>query len=1066
MLAALAVVLWVAPQEPTDLTPRFAVPEGMRVTRFAESPQLYNPTAIDVDDRNRIWVAEGVNYRKGGGRNPGRVHPDGERIVILEDADGDGVAEASKVFVEDPDLLVPLGIAVIGDSVYVSCSPSLIRYRDLDGDDRADEKTVVLTGFGGRDHDHGLHSVVAGPDGRLWFNAGNEGPHDVTDRDGFTLRTGRASDDGRTWVQGLVMRVDADGGSLMPIAHNFRNPYEVAIDAFGDLWQSDNDDDGNACCRTHWVMPGGDHGFTGDDGRRNWRRDLRGDQDVWVAHWHQDDPGVVPAGHRNGAGGPTGVCVYEEGLLPARFRGAVLNADAGRGLVYAHHPKVSESGFTFDVETLISARPSDDGRPAKWFRPSDVAVGVDGAVYVSDWYDPSVGGHGAGDREAYGRILRIAPAGAATAVVAPQDPIEALHAPALHARQAAWRWVGAGDPEAVRTRLLAAWRAESDTIRRARLVWLLAATDGGVALVRGFLPDMAEPRLRVAAARALVAAGAGAMAVASLLVDDPSPLVRREAALLLRDVPWEQDRDLLLKLARAHRVGDRTGVEALGLGAEGAEEELFARLLAERGESPTAWDPAFAEVAWRLHPVSAVPAFLARALARDLSETDQLRAVAALASVSDTRAAEAVLTVTEAAPTERVRAHAVAWLGRRVEGAWSDDRLRARLGALSREGAERAFASGVLRRGALEPFDIDVTGVRRIWLIAQDGGDGYSHDWATWGEVELVGEAGVSPLSAIPWIRATTGWGEVRKDRNCGGGPLQIRGQRFEHGIGTHAVSEVVFRLPDGVQRLRGRVGPDDGGTEQAGSASSVAFEIWVERPADRTAFLADRRVVEGGSAPLPDRIEAARRLTADSEGSLFLVGLQQAGKLPAPLAAAVSEPLRRHADLGVRVVAARAFAREGSAVLRFAPIDELAARAGDPGRGRDVFFGPKAACAACHRYGDAGRDLGPDLTRISDKLDARGLLANILDPSAAISFGYETWWVEKTDGTSLFGFLLADGPTLVLKDAAGGTHVVPAADVAQRTAQPVSLMPDTIALGLDEQELVDLVRFLLVKPR
>jgi len=93
MLAALAVVLSAVPQEPVDLSDRFDVPDGLRVTRFAESPQLYNPTAIDVDDRNRIWVAEGVNYRKGGGRNPGRVHPDGERIVILEDADGDGVAE-------------------------------------------------------------------------------------------------------------------------------------------------------------------------------------------------------------------------------------------------------------------------------------------------------------------------------------------------------------------------------------------------------------------------------------------------------------------------------------------------------------------------------------------------------------------------------------------------------------------------------------------------------------------------------------------------------------------------------------------------------------------------------------------------------------------------------------------------------------------------------------------------------------------------------------------------------------------------------------------------------------
>lgn len=1064
MLAALTLVLAAVPQEPVDLSSRFVVPDGLRVTRFAESPQLYNPTAIDIDARNRIWVAEGVNYRKWNGRNPGREHPDGERIVILEDADGDGVAEVAKVFVEDPDLLVPLGIAVIGDSVYVSCSPSLIRYRDLDGDDRADEKTVVLTGFGGRDHDHGLHSVVAGPDGRLWFNAGNEGPHEVTDRDGFTLRTGRASDDGRTWVQGLVMRVDPDGGALTPIAHNFRNPYEVAIDAFGDLWQSDNDDDGNACCRTQWVMPGGDHGYTGDAGRRNWRRDLRGDQDVWRAHWHQDDPGVVPAGHRNGAGGPTGVCVYEEGLLPERFRGSVLNADAGRGLVYVHHPRADGSGYTFEVESLISAREGGDGRPARWFRPSDVAVGMDGAVYVADWYDPNVGGHGAGDREAYGRILRIAPAATSTLATASDDPLEALHAPAVHARQAAWRWARAGDPETVRSRLHAAWQRETDLIRRARLAWLLAAVDPEP--IRKAVREADDPRLRIAVARALVAVGEDVLPIAAALASDPEASVRREAALLLRDVPFGEDGPILLALARAHQIGDRTGLEALGLAAEGAEEELFAALLAERGESPTAWGGAFAEVAWRLHPASAVPAFLARALARDLSEEDQLRAVAALAAVDDPRAAEAVLTVTEAAPTERVRSHAVAWLSRRVDGAWSDDRLRARLGAMSREGAELAFESGVLRRGALESFDIDVAGVERIWLVANDGGDGYGHDWATWGELELVGPDGATPLAGIPWVRATTGWGDVRKNQNCGGGPLRVNGRAFAHGIGTHATSEIVFRLPEGIRRLRGHVGPDEGGTEQSGSASSVAFEIWVERGADRTAFVADRQLVLDASQPIASRVEAARRLVEDAEGALFLVGLRRDGQMPDTVATAVAEPLRRHADLGVRVVASRAFAREGSAVLRFAPIEELAERAGDPVRGREVFFGPKAACAACHRYGDEGRDLGPDLSRIRDKLDARGLLANILDPSAAISFGYETWWIEKTDGTSLFGFLLADGPTLVLKDAAGATHVVPAADVAKRTAQPISLMPDTIALGLEEQELVDLVRFLLAPVR
>lgn len=1066
MLEAIFVALSAAPQEPTDLTSRFAVPEGMRVTRFAESPQLYNPTAIDIDDRNRVWVAEGVNYRKGGGRNPGREHPDGERIVILEDADGDGIAESSKVFVEDPDLLVPLGIAVIGDAVYVSCSPSLIRYRDTDGDDRADQKTILLTGFGGRDHDHGLHSVVAGPDGRLWFNAGNEGPHTVTDRDGFTLRTGRVSDDGRTWVQGVVLRVDEDGGGLAPIAHNFRNPYEVAIDAFGDLWQSDNDDDGNACCRTLWVMPGGDHGYTGDDGRRNWRRDLRGDQDVWAAHWHQDDPGVVPAGHRNGAGGPTGVCVYEEGLLPPRFRGAVLNADAGRGVVYVHHPKADGSGFGFEVETLISARADGDGRPARWFRPSDVAVGADGAIYVADWYDPNVGGHGAGDREAYGRVLRIAPEGRASGSITPADPLAALHAPSVHARHAAWRWARETDAADALSRLTDAWSSESDAIRRARLTWLLAAVEGGRALVEEAMESAKEPRLRIAAARALAAAGSDVVALAAAMAADPEPAVRREAALMLRDVAWEDDHDVLLALARAHVAGDRFGLEALGLAAEGAEEQLFAALLAERGETPTSWGPAFAEVAWRLHPTSAVQAFLARALAAELTEAEQLAAVSALASVRDARAAEAVLTITEAAPSERVRAHAVAWLGRRVEGDWSDDRLRARLGAMSRDGAEQAYSSGVLRRGALESFDIDVTGARRVWLIAQDGGDGYSHDWATWGEVELVGDDGAAPLADLGWVRATTGWGQVRKNQNCGGGPLRVRGREFAHGIGTHAVSEIVFRLPDGVRRLRGYVGPDDGGTEQSGSASSVSFEIWVERPEDRSAFLADRALVADATQPVERRAEAAARLVGDPEGALALVGMQREGQLPVPIRDAVAEPLRRHADLGVRVLAARAFAREGSAVLRFAPIEELAGREGDAARGREVFFGAKSACAACHRYGDEGRDLGPELTRIREKLDARGLLANILDPSAAIAFGYETWWIEKTDGTSLFGFLLADGPTLVLKDAGGATHVVPATDVRKRTAQPVSLMPDTIALGLEEQELVDLVRFLLEPPR
>ena len=122
----LAAPLLAQDASPGDsLLSSFEVPEGLDATLWAESPSLFNPTAMDVDARGRVWVTEAVNYRQWGGRNPGKHFDGGDRVVILEDTDGDGVCDASKVFVQDPDLTAPLGIAVVGDRIYVSCSPNL-----------------------------------------------------------------------------------------------------------------------------------------------------------------------------------------------------------------------------------------------------------------------------------------------------------------------------------------------------------------------------------------------------------------------------------------------------------------------------------------------------------------------------------------------------------------------------------------------------------------------------------------------------------------------------------------------------------------------------------------------------------------------------------------------------------------------------------------------------------------------------------------------------------------------------------------------------------------------------
>jgi putative membrane-bound dehydrogenase-like protein len=133
--------------------------------------------------------------------------------MILEDTDNDGRADKSKVFVEDKDLVSPVGIAVIGNKVIVSCSPNLIVYTDDNGDDVPDKKEILLTGFGGLDHDHSLHAVYAGADGKWYFNVGNAGPHIVKDRSGFTLRAGSIyTEDHHTTTEPGNMR--SDDGNL------------------------------------------------------------------------------------------------------------------------------------------------------------------------------------------------------------------------------------------------------------------------------------------------------------------------------------------------------------------------------------------------------------------------------------------------------------------------------------------------------------------------------------------------------------------------------------------------------------------------------------------------------------------------------------------------------------------------------------------------------------------------------------------------------------------------------------------------------------------------------------
>ncbi|MDX1564620.1 MAG: NPCBM/NEW2 domain-containing protein, partial [Phycisphaeraceae bacterium] len=393
----------------------------LEITLWATSPLFSNPTNMDIDYKGRVWVAEGRRYRK-----LARKFPEGDRIVVLEDTDQDGKADSSHVFVQEPALVAPLGVAVIDNKIIVSQPPDLIVYTDVDRnakfDPSKDKRKVLLTGFAGKNHDHSLHSLTAGPSGQWYFNFGNKGAH-VKDKEGWELKAGspysmrkvagKPSSDGHVYLGGVALRVNPDGTGMRPIGHNFRNSYEQTVTSYGDVFQNDNDDPPAA--RTTWLMEYGNAGYASNDGKRSWRADKRWGQSTPIAEWRQEDPGSMPAGDFYGGGAPTGITYYESGPLGAKYRGLLLSCEPTRNTIFGYLPEPDGAGFKLERFIFLTTNPEGDfagadfrrgkmGRLKTLFRPSDVTIGPDGAIYVADWFDARVGGHATHDKGQTGSI--------------------------------------------------------------------------------------------------------------------------------------------------------------------------------------------------------------------------------------------------------------------------------------------------------------------------------------------------------------------------------------------------------------------------------------------------------------------------------------------------------------------------------------------------------------------------------------------------------------------------------------------------------------------------------------
>ncbi len=546
-----------APATPTTLSEKsdpdpeleratFKVAEGFEVNLFAAEPMAVKPVAINFDAQGRLWIAATAMYPQ---IKPGEDPND--RILILEDSDGDGRADKSSVFADG--LMMPTGVVPGDGGAYVANSTELVFLKDTNSDGRADSRRVVLSGFGTEDTHHILHTLRWGNDGSLHFSQ-SVYIHSHIETPTGTLRH----------KSGAIWRYRTASADLSILVRGLCNTWGHSLDYWGQSFATDGCQDGGV----HYVLPG-----------------------AMLPNFMAAErqlPGLNPGSPKY-----CGAEIISGRHFPDDWQGNVITHDfrANRTVRFA----ITENSAGYKSKLMPDLIKSSDIN----FRPVDIKIGPDGALYIADWYNPIIN-HGEVDfrdprrDKSHGRIWRVTAKGRPLAprpkLVGATIPelLNHLKSPEDWTRHFAKRVLSdRGTKEVLPA--LAAWVKSLDPKdanyehHRLEALWVYETLDVVEPNLLDQLLRSTEPHVRTAAVRTLShwkSRIPNTVELLALLVTDEFPRVRVEAVRALAAIP--QPRSIELAMRALDKPVDKFLDYALWLTANNLKSIWVPAL--ERGE--------------------------------------------------------------------------------------------------------------------------------------------------------------------------------------------------------------------------------------------------------------------------------------------------------------------------------------------------------------------------------------------------------------------------------------------------------------------------------------------------